>query len=201
MSDTNLYWKALVSTGLRYWQEQGNTDAAAVIKNAILDVDFNYHDNWDGGIDNWDLVFRLKYLDFTAIADKKDRIEGDILTVLERFHADGRNPLANVIIQSMIEQYIDWSAVLPATKDSTIALIQEEQLMLTDIATGQLSFKVDGVEETYQERHRQILSIANRVGFEYPITANTLVEWWGEVRGFQVMLNGENTYQKSFHHY
>ena len=182
MTDMNPYWKRLVSTGLRFLQEQGKTDAVAVIKNADLGVDFNNHDNWDGGIDYWDLVFHLKYKDFTALGDKKDAVEGEILSALERFHTDGSDRLANVIIQPMIEQYIDWNAILPATKESTIALIQEEQKMLSDVATGKLSFKEDGAEEGYQERHLQILSIADRAGFDYPVTANTLVEWWGEVR-------------------
>ena len=182
MSDIDPYWKRLVSTGLRFLQEQGNIDAVAVIKNATLDVDFNNHDNWNGGIDYWDLVFHLKYRDYTALAGKKDKIEGDILTALDQFHTDGRDRLANVLIQPMIEQYIDWNAILPATKESTIGMIQEEQKMLSDIATGKVSFKDDGVEEAYQERHLQILSISDKAGFDYPVTANTLVDWWGEVR-------------------
>lgn len=185
MSDYNQYWKRLVSTGLRFLQEQGNADAVAVIKNASLDVDFNNHDNWNGGIDYWDLVFRLKYQDYKVLGDKKDVIEGEIQEVLGQFHTDGRDRLANVIIQPALEQYIDWNAVLPKTKDSTINLIQEEQKMLIDIATGGLSFKEEGVEETYQKRHQMILDIADRAGFDYPVTANTLVEWWGEVKGMQ----------------
>ncbi len=82
----------------------------------------------------------------------------------------------------MIEQYIDWNAILPATKESTIALIREEQKMLSDVATGKISFKEDGIEDAYQERHLQILTIADKAGFDYPVTASTLVEWWGEVR-------------------
>lgn len=82
----------------------------------------------------------------------------------------------------MIEQYIDWNAILPATKESTIALIREEQIMLSDVATGKASFKEDGIEDAYQERHLQILTIADKAGFDYPVTANTLVEWWGEVK-------------------
>lgn len=184
MSNIDSYWKKLVSTGLRFLQEHGNADAVAVIKNADLGVDFNNHDNWDGGIDYWDLVFHLKYKDYTALGDRKDAIEGEILSALERFHTDGRDRLANVIIQPMIEQYIDWSAILPATKESTIALIQDEQKMLTEVATGKLSFKVDGAEDEYQNRHLHILAIAERAGFDYPVSANTLVEWWGEIRRF-----------------
>ncbi len=182
MPDMDSYWKRLVSVGRRYLQEQGNVDAVAVIKKATLGVDLNNHDNWNGGIDYWDLVFHLKYRDYTAIAEKKNKIEDDILSVLDQFHTDGRDRLANVLIQPMIEQYIDWNAILPVTKESTILLIQEEQKMLSDVATGKLSFKEDGVEDAFQKRHLQILTIAAKTGFEYPITANTLVDWWGEVK-------------------
>ena len=88
----------------------------------------------------------------------------------------------NVQIQPVIEQYIDWNAILPMTKEATIQLIQEEKKILTYVATYDLSFKEDGVEGTYQKRHQRILSIANVAGFDYPVTANTLVDWWGEVR-------------------
>ena len=182
MFEIEPYWKALVSTGLRFLQEKGNTDAVAVIKNSILALELNSHDNWNGGIDYWDLAFQLKYRDFTALGDKKDTVEGDILAALEQFHTDERERIANVIIRPVIEQYIDWKAVLPVTKESTIQLIQEEQKMLTDVATGKLSFKEDGAEAMYQELHQKILAIANRAGFDYPVTANSLAEWWTEVK-------------------
>lgn len=184
MSDMDQYWKRLVSTGFRFLQEHANVDAITVIKKATLNVDLNDHDNWDGGIDYWDLVFHLRYKDYIILGDKKNVVEGDILSVLEQFHTDGRNRIANVIIQPMIEQYIDWNAILPATKESTINLIKVEQKMLIDVATGKLSFKEDGSEEEYQDRHQKITNIANQAGFDYPVTANTLAEWWGEVRRF-----------------
>ena len=60
MTGREIYWKQLVSTTRLFLQEQGNYDAVSVIKNAVLYVDFNNHDNWNGGIDYWDLVFRLR---------------------------------------------------------------------------------------------------------------------------------------------
>lgn len=183
MSDINLYWKKLVCTGERLLQEQGDTDAVAVIKNADLHVELNSHDNWGDGIDYWDLVFYLRYRDYTSVVEKKATIEDVIIKVLNQFHFDANNVLLNVIIKPILDSYIDWSAVLPDTKESTISIIQEEQRMLTDIATGQLSFKKDSVEDLYQERHRKILAIADRAGFDYPVTANTLAEWFEEVKG------------------
>ena len=91
MPDENRYWKRLASTGFRLLQQQGNADAAAVIKNATLEIEYNAHDNWDGGIDYWDLVFQLKLKDFAALGDKKNKAENDIHTVLEQIQTDGRN--------------------------------------------------------------------------------------------------------------
>lgn len=53
--DSNLkYWRDLTSLALRLLQEQGNSQAAFVIKNSTLRVELNEHDNWNGGIDYWD---------------------------------------------------------------------------------------------------------------------------------------------------
>lgn len=182
MTNNNQYWKKLVSTGLRLLQDKENSDSVVVIKNAILTIEYNYHDNWDGGIDYWDVIFQLRYKDYSALGNKKDIVEGDILNVLEAIQTDGRNKIANVIIRPFLEQYIDWKAALPATKEGTIQLIQEEQNILNSVATGKLSFKEEGVEEKFQELHQQILFIAKRAGFDYPVTVNTIAEWWGEVR-------------------
>ncbi len=96
-------------------------------------MDFNSFDDWDGEIDYWDLIFRLKYRDYTAIADKKDKIEGDILTVLEQFHVDGRNQLANVLIQPLIELYIDWKAIILTRNDEKTYLIATQRCALISI--------------------------------------------------------------------
>lgn len=176
-----VYWKDLVSTALRVFQENKNTDAVSVIKNGTLAVEFNNHDNWNGGIDFWDIVFQLKYRDFTAIRKRKDAVESDLLTVLGQFHTDERNQIANVMIRPLIERFIDWRAALPATKEITIQQIEEEKELLTAIATGK-SYKDEGVEEAFQKRHRYICAVAAKAGFEYPITCDSLAEWWIQIR-------------------
>lgn len=175
------YWKDLVSMALLVFQEQNNADSIFVIKNSALEVELNNHDNWNGGIDYWDIVFQLNYRDFIALKDKKNTIEDNLLTVLEQFHSDGSNPIANVIIKPRIERVIDWQAVLPATKESIIRKIEEEKELLEAIATGK-SYKNNSVEEEYQGRHRYICAMAEKAGFEYPVTCTSLAEWWIQVR-------------------
>lgn len=50
------YGKDPVSTAFRVFQENNDTDEISVIKNAVLADEFNNHDNWNGGIDLWDVA-------------------------------------------------------------------------------------------------------------------------------------------------
>lgn len=180
----NRYWKDLVSIALRALQDSNQLNAVYVIKNGHMVVEHNSFDNWNGGINYWDLVFELKYKDYMTIENRKNEIEGVLQDTIESFHTNERELIANVLIRPAIERYIDWRALLPETKDSTITLIESEINLLKQIATGQVSFKDDGVEQTYQKRHRHILELARKGGFDYPITANTLSEWWIEVKKY-----------------
>lgn len=183
MSDVDSYWKRVVSNCLRYFQDKRLMDAVTVIKNSSLNVKFCwYDDNWYGGINYWNLVFRLKNKDFTAIDDRKEKIEGEISEALTKFSIDDANKLNKVLIQPRNEDCIDWNAILPMTKEQTIALINEEQELLLDVAKCNISFKKEGIEKIYQKRHLKILSIARKAYFDYPEEPNTLADWWNEVK-------------------
>ena len=58
--DEITYWKDLASMACRRIIEQHNEMAAAVIRDGTMDVRFDRHDNWNGGIDYWILVFCVR---------------------------------------------------------------------------------------------------------------------------------------------
>ena len=76
--EKNTYWKDLASMACRRLIEQNNEIAAAVIKNGTMGVRFDSHDNWNGGIDYWTIVFILKYNDYIAVESQKPQIEKDL---------------------------------------------------------------------------------------------------------------------------
>lgn len=177
------YWRDLVSTALRVFQSKGNRDVVLVLKNSFLKIEHDYFDNWNGGTDYWNLVFVLNLDTFLSLGEKKNNIEEEILSVLKELHSDESNLIASVKIRSEIKRFMDWNAVHPLTKANVIKLIQEEQELLTNVATGGVSFV--GNKElsiNFQERHRNIVDIAQKVSFDYPVHSNTLDEWWAEVR-------------------
>lgn len=183
--EKNTYWKNLASMAYRRLIEQNNEIAAAVIKNGTMDVRFDSHDNWNGGIDYWTIVFTLKYNDYIAVESQKSQIEKDLTSILSSFHSDETNRIANVVIELKIERYVDWNAALPDTKEGTIRLIEDERELLEDIATTKRSFLADGIEESFRKRHRRICDIAEKAGFDYPIACNSLPEWWQQMKEFR----------------
>ena len=51
-------------------------------------VDWDRHDNWNGGIDYYILVFIMKRRDFLAIESNIDAISSDILDTIRLFNKD-----------------------------------------------------------------------------------------------------------------
>ena len=182
--DDITYWKNLASMAYRRLIEQNNGIAAAVIKNGTIDIWLDSHDNWNGGIDYWTIVFILKYDDYIAIENQRPQIEEELTSILSSFHSDERDIITSVAIKLNIERYVDWNAALPDTKEDTIRLIEHERELLEDIATMKRSFMEDGLEESFRKRHRRICDIAQKAGFDYPIDCNSLREWWQRVKGF-----------------
>ena len=175
------YWKDLVSMALRLLIEQKEDVAVSVIRNGKLDVRCNSYDNWNGEIYYWDIVFGLKYREYADLGDKKSVIEGILDGAISTFHNDEVNQIANVMIEAVVERYVDWNSIFPDTKESTLQLIEEEHKLLEEIATGR-SYKDDGLEENYRIRHYKICSLAEKAGFDYPITSNSLSEWWQHIK-------------------
>ena len=96
--DDITYWKNLASMAYRRLIEQNNEIAAAVIKNGTMDIWLDSHDNWNGGIDYWTLVFILKYNDYIAVESQKPQIEKDLASIFSSFHSDETNRIANVVL-------------------------------------------------------------------------------------------------------
>lgn len=167
---------------LRYLQDKGKSEPVTVIRNSTFEIEPNKQFNLYGGIEYLNLVFKLKYKDYISIENTKDAIAEEIYDALIHFHKDVQQRITSVLIQPVIEQYIDWDAVYPITKSETIEMIEKEKSMLLDVSTGKLKFTTYGVEDDYRLLHQKIVSIANKAGFDYPVKTNSLAEWWREIK-------------------
>lgn len=176
------YCDSLVSMVTKTLSDEGKTKSFFVTKNGTFECRWSDHDNWNGGIDYYDFVFSLKYNDYLSIEPDKDVVCEEIYTTVLRFHCGDQGFIAGVKIEPIVERIIDWNAVLPEGKESVIKLIEDERDQLLANATGKQSYKEDGAEQRYRERHLHIIELAQKAGFNYPIPFNSLVDWWVEIR-------------------
>ena len=150
MAENNQYWKQLIYNGVRYLQEQNNDTAAAVLRQATFDVEHTYHDSWRWGTDYWELVLYIKRSDYTALGDRKDQIERDIMSALVTLQKGSRDLLSTVSIRPAIEQNIEWKEVLPFQKAA-----EDAELFIRE---GRYDFAVDRIYTAFSDYIRHILT-------------------------------------------
>ncbi len=150
MAENIQYWNQLISNGISLLQEQNNDAAAAVLKQAAFDVEHTYHDSWRWGTDYWELVLYLKRGDYTALGDKKEQLEKDIMSALVTLQKGSRDLLSTVSIRPAVEQDIEWKEVLPFQKAAEDAelLMREERY----------DFAFDRIQTAFSDYVRHILT-------------------------------------------
>mgnify|MGYP003767250253 CR=1 FL=1 len=176
------YWSDLLSMVAKTLSDEGFQEAAYVVKAGEFELRFRYHDNWDGGIDYSDCVFYIKYRDYIVLEEKLGEITSQIESAIQRFYRDERDRITDVLIEPLIERIIDWNAIAPENKDNVIQLIIEERNLLEAIATGGAYIRDEGVDEVYKKRHLKICELSKKAGFDYPISYNSLWEWWSYIK-------------------
>lgn len=180
MSDSS-YWDNLKSNALIACKDRKKYELVEIIRSSDYDVDFCGFDASNPNIEYWNICLYLKHKDYKSIEKNKEEYQKELGEIFFSLSSNSIERTANVFICQSLERYIDWQAILPETKETVINLIKEEYSLLKDVATGK-SYKVDGLEDLYIERHRFICKIAKVAGFDYPIKSNTLPEWWVEIK-------------------
>lgn len=183
--------KKIVSMVVQDLRQNNQGVVVEVIKKSEFSIEWIDHDNWNGGIDTFKLVFHMKYADFTKIIDVKETYEKIIMNSIDSFYSDERNVIAYVEIIAKIDQFVDWAAIAPSeNKDSVIDLINAEKDTLIKAGTGVLQIRDTKVNNDYKTKHSYLLSILKQLGLEPVHSYNDLWDWYNDYN-----LRGLSTYQ------
>jgi hypothetical protein len=156
--------KKIVSMAVQDLRQHNHGAIVEVIKKSEYSLEWLDHDNWNGGIDTYKLVFHMKYSDFTKIIDTKELYEETIMNSIDSFYKDERNIIAGVDIVAKIDQFVDWAAVAPKeNKDSVIALINAEKDTLIKAGTGVLQIRDAKVNADYKAKHAYLVSVLKQL--------------------------------------
>lgn len=172
--------KAIVSMIVQDLRKNNQGKIADLIKKEESDLEFHYHDNWNGGIDYHKLVFYFKYVDFATVADKKQQIEEILSNSLNSFYKDERDVIQGVEIATIITQYVDWAAVPSEDKESIIKKLNEEKDLLIRTGTGQTDIK--NVNNQYMALHSQLLKLLKSMCLEHTNSYAGLWDWYNDYK-------------------
>ena len=163
------YWSDLISTSERILSLSDDNEASDVISLATIEPNVVEVDELYGELYyTWEIILKVEPESYVKLLDKKTNIENRILNCLNDLHHDETNSLCAIRVEPIVKRYLHWEKALPKTKTEVLALIEEQKTILTAVATG-TSYMRNGLEESYQKRHQEIVRISSLVGFDYPV--------------------------------
>ena len=156
-----------------------HTKLIDLIKKSEYSMEWRDHDNWNGGIDFYNLVFHLNFDDYSQIYDQKETYQEIVLTALQSFYRDETDIIQNVIFVAKIAQFVDWEALdVTETKQILLDKIENEKEMLIQIGTGVL--RIQDVNDQYKEGHQRLCQLLKKICLSNPNTYDDLWDWYND---------------------
>lgn len=151
------------------------------IKKADYYIDYCGHDNWNGGIDYYNLKLYLDYSEFSKVVSKKKEYEDAIEASLHSFYNDENEVINGVSIESKIDYAIDWEAIAPKeNKESVIKLLEKEKETLIAAGTGIIQIKGTQENKHYKEKHAYICGILKSLCLDHVNPYDDLWSWYSD---------------------
>lgn len=179
MNEENL--KKFISMIIQDLRAKNYDDIIQLIKNSEYSLEIQYHDNWNGGIDYYNLEFYIDYSELVQIGNKKEVYESIIYESVNKIIDDETLIINTVSIKAKIKQFIDWKAISPKENKATIIeKLNREKAILIATGTGVTSIKDGNTNEDYKKSHKEIKELLRQLCLEHTNPYNDLWEWYSD---------------------
>lgn len=171
---------AIVSMIIRSLELKGYEETASVLGKALsYDLQFQYHDNWDGGIDYHVLVFYYNFDEFVLLGNKKQSYASIACDALNEFYKDERDVIQGITFESQIAHYLNWKSIAgDISKEQILDALNSEMEMLIAVGTREISIKGTDADAEYKSLHRQVNIWLKQLGIERTQSFSSLWEWF-----------------------
>ncbi len=179
MNEENL--RKFVSMIIQDLRAKNYDDIIQLIKSSEYFLEIQYHDNWNGGVDYYNLEFYIDYSELVQIGNKKESYEAIIYESVNKILDDETIVINAVSIKAKIKQFIDWKAIAPKENKSTvIEKLTKEKSVLIATGTGITSIKDGNTNEDYKKLHKELKEILKQICLEHTNSYNDLWEWYSD---------------------
>lgn len=128
------------STLLRYYGLKGNNIIVKILENASLSYNYSGHDNWNGGMDLYNLTLGIPIELYVELEDEQEQIKTEILSKAQQlfFNQDAPEWLNNVSIEIRFDSHTQQSPVCITTLMATNKLNSDATTQLWNKAIDRL---------------------------------------------------------------
>ena len=171
---------AIVSMIIRSLELKGQEETATILGKALsYDLQFQYHDNWDGGIDYHVLAFYYDFDEFVLLGDKKQSYSAIAYEALTDFYKDESDVIQGITFEPQIAHYLNWKNIAEITsKEQILVALNNEMEMLIAVGTGEISIKGTNADSEYKSLHHQANAWLKQLGIARTQSFPSLWEWF-----------------------
>lgn len=171
---------AIVSMIIRSLTLKKKDEVAEFLNKAVdFDLKFQDHDNWNGGIDFYILIFYFNFDQFVLNSDKRENYTAEAYEALNDFYHDEQNVIQGIVFEAQIIHYFNWKNIpLNIKKKDILSSIKSEMEILIDVGTGKILIKGTDADAKYKEMFRKNTTRLQQLGILRSQSYPSLWEWY-----------------------
>ena len=175
----NVNVNALISSIIRYMQEDKNVDLVYLLDNSHFAFEQIGYDNWNGGTIIYSLNLTIDILIYRKYKVYISEFQSEILKIAELFIDDSYGEqLSCVSIKPICKQYIDWNVLNgKSDKESVLNLIEKIKNLMISVSTG--GPKIQTVDQEYKEYISELNGCLSLLKLSDGNPYQSLWDWYG----------------------
>lgn len=174
----NLKEKTIFSMLIQNLKQQNENVLINILKKSTYQIQETRYDNWNYGTRSYTMYFYIKYDDFNNLqGNAKEEYARKILNIIGPLFDDDNNYMEYVVIKPLLENYIDWDAIIGlCDKNVFKKMVETEKTYYMDIATG--IRKIQDCENEYLELEKKLKELYSKLLITPPFEFSSLWDWY-----------------------
>ena len=180
MFENKAEFNKLISTSIAMLHQKGNQSISDVLKHSNVIFEHESHDNWNGGIDGYNVIIEVEINVFTQIEGSLSEMEKEIIESFKILLRGQESEYINeVVIRPVIQHVIDWGIIADTiSKKGLIEKLEIIKTLMVSVSTG--GQKIQSTNTEYKKLYMFISDILSKVGIDNPNPYSDLWSWYGK---------------------
>lgn len=166
-----------LKSSILYYIAQDNEQLSNLLLKAEISSEIIGYDNWNGGIDTYQLNFTIPIELYKQTRNLHDYFEKEISELVDIFIGDNIGEQVSAIkIKPIMREYVNWIP-LKTSKDELLENIETIKIIMIKVSTG--VERIQNCENEYVQIYQNLDENFNAIGVKNPNPFKSLWDWYG----------------------